>query len=138
MTIGRLLRSASLIVVIGCTLPHRRSADHLPAEAAFPPLPQHVTVEVLNAGGVPGAARTAALRLRHAGLDVVFIGNAADGRENSDSTRILVRTGDSAGSGRVTAVLGPARVIDAPDSTRLVDLTILVGRQVSSGAKQSR
>ena len=100
----------------------------------WPPLDRHVVVEVLNAGGKAGAARDASLRLRKGGLDVVYWGNAreADRDTAPRRPRILVRRGDTAGTGRVQEVLGAAEVVDAPDSIPLVDLTIQVWRDPPS------
>ncbi|MGH7524213.1 MAG: LytR C-terminal domain-containing protein [Gemmatimonadales bacterium] len=86
-------------------------------------------VEVLNAGGPPGAARVGTLLLRRARLDVVAFGNAAPALAHQLQNEVMVRRGDTTGVGRVIAVLGSAQVVDALDSTRMVDLTVLLGRQ---------
>ncbi len=88
-----------------------------------------VTVEVLNAGGRPGAARVGALTLRRAGLDVVYFGNAEAAA--FDSTRIVVRRGNLAAGERVRTALKLGRVSLEPDSTRLLDVTVLLGRDFS-------
>jgi hypothetical protein len=79
---------------------------------------------------VTGAGREAALKLRHAGLDVVDFEDAA--MEMIDTIRrdhrILIRRGDSLGTGRIAEVLGSSTVIDDPDPTRLVDITVLLAR----------
>ena len=85
-----------------------------------------VVVEVLNAGGRPGAARLGALALRRAGIDVVYFGNADAGA--LDSTQIVVRRGSVATGQRVRAALKLGRVSVEPDSTRLLDVTVLLGR----------
>ena len=87
---------------------------------------ERVVVEVLNAGGRPGAARLGALALRRAGIDVVYFGNADAGA--LDSTQIVVRRGSVATGQRVRAALKLGRVSVAPDSTRLLDVTVLLGR----------
>lgn len=96
------------------------------------PLPRVVTVEVQNGGDRPGAARDAALRLRRARLDVVAWGNAPLSLKDTLTTmvRVLVRRGDTTGAGRVAEVFGDVEVIDAPDPRRLVDLTVVIPRQV--------
>ena len=95
--------------------------------AAWPPLPRRVTVEVLNAGGISGAARAGELQLRHAGLDVVSWAN--DTGHALARTEVLVRRGDTTGVGRVTSALGyPPLLLDSADATRLVDLTVKLGR----------
>jgi hypothetical protein len=95
-------------------------------------LPRVVTVEVLNGGDRPGAARDAALRLRRARLDVVSWGNAPAPLKDTVTTqvRVLVRRGDSTGVGRVEEVFGNVEVQDVPDPRRLVDLTVVMPRQV--------
>lgn len=85
-----------------------------------------VVVEVLNASGRSGLARAGALTLRRAGLDVVYFGNAAEGP--LDSTRILVRRGALEAGTRVRAALHTGRVIQEPDTARLLDVTVLLGR----------
>jgi len=88
-----------------------------------------VMVEVLNAGGRPGAARVGALTLRRAGLDVVYFGNADAG--SLDSTRIVVRRGNLAAGQRVRAALKLGSVSLELDSSRLLDVTVLLGRDFS-------
>ncbi len=85
-----------------------------------------VVVEVLNASGRPGLARAGALTLRRAGLDVVYFGNAAEGP--LDSTRILVRRGALEAGTRVRTALQVGRVSLEPDTARLLDVTVLLGR----------
>lgn len=92
-------------------------------------LPKRVTVEVLNSGKVPGAGRAGTLLLRRAGLDVVYFGNADAKLADRERNQVLVRGGDTSGVGRVVEALGDAEVIDAPDRTRLVDLTVLLGKK---------
>jgi len=86
-----------------------------------------LTVEVLNASGRLGGARAGALTLRRAGIDVVYFGNAAE-PGTLDSTRILVRRGAVEVGTRVRAALKFGTVTLAPDTARLVDVTVLLGR----------
>jgi hypothetical protein len=99
-------------------------------ERTWQSLPRIVTVEVHNGGGTPGAARDAALRLRRARLDVVAWGNAPVNLRDTTTgqVRVLVRRGDTTGTGRVAEVFGNVEVIEAPDPRRLVDLTVVVPR----------
>jgi hypothetical protein len=83
-----------------------------------------VRVEVLNASRVRGLARRATVRLRDLGYDVVSSGNTAETR---DSTLVLVRRGDAAVGERVALGLGGARVEERPDTSRYVDVSVLVG-----------
>jgi len=86
-----------------------------------------ILVEVLNASGRAGLARSGALVLRRAGIDVVYFGNAADAAI-LDSTRIVVRRGARASGERVREALRLGRVFEEPDSTRLLDVSVLLGR----------
>jgi len=90
-------------------------------------LPRRVTVEVLNSTRMPGVARVATALLRGAGLDVVYFGGADTTLRGRAHNEVLVRRGDTTGVGRIIAALGHASVIDAPDPTREVDLTVVIG-----------
>lgn len=83
-----------------------------------------IKVEVLNASGVRGLARQATFYLRDAGFDVVSNGNSG---ERSDSTVVLVRSGRMDWGALAAKALGGARVEARPDSSRYLDLTILLG-----------
>ena len=85
-------------------------------------------MEVLNASGRPGLARVATRVLRHAGIDVLTFGNAPDAGDALDSTRIVVRRGGTDVGERVRAALGAGRVAVELDSARLLDASVLVGR----------
>ncbi|MEX2527157.1 MAG: LytR C-terminal domain-containing protein [Gemmatimonadota bacterium] len=91
---------------------------------------ERVRVEVLNAGGMVGAARAATDELRDQGFDVVYYGNApAFGR---DTTLILDRTHWPEAAHRVAdaleQTLGRLEVRTEPDSTLYVDVTVLLGK----------
>jgi hypothetical protein len=89
------------------------------------PADAHIRVEVLNATDTKGLARRAMLVLRDAGFDVVFFGNSG---ERADTTRILDRSGHSEWAALAARAMGPAHVQQLPDSSRFLDLTVLVGR----------
>ncbi len=74
-----------------------------------------IVVEVLNASGKPGNARVGTRVLRRAGIDVVYFGNAP------------VRRGSADVGNRVRRALGTGRVQVQPDSTRLLDASVLLG-----------
>lgn len=84
-----------------------------------------ITVEVLNANGRAGDARIGTQRLRRAGIDVVYFGNA--GEHGLDSTRIIVRRGAEKAGERVRAALGQGRVEVQRDSAKLLDVSVLLG-----------
>jgi hypothetical protein len=102
------------------------------APEEWDPLPRIVTVEVQNGGDRPGAARDAALRLRRARLDVVAWGNAPLALRDTATSmvRVLVRRGDTTGTGRIGEVFGAVEIVDAPDPRRLVDLSVIVPREI--------
>jgi hypothetical protein len=85
-----------------------------------------VRVQVLNATMTRGLARRATELLRDRGFDVVDVGTAAP-REQGDSTFVLDRSGHPDWAQRVAAAMGAARVISRPDSSRYLDVTVLVG-----------
>jgi len=84
-----------------------------------------ITAEVLNANGRAGDARVGTRLLRDAGIDVVYFGNASE--SGLDSTRIIVRRGASTVGERVRAVLGQGRVVVELDSSKLLDVSVLLG-----------
>lgn len=83
-----------------------------------------IKVEVLNATNIRGLARRGTAVMRDLGFDVVNSGNSS---EKLDSTTVIVR-GDRMDWGELAARgLGGARVIARPDTSRYLDLTILLG-----------
>jgi hypothetical protein len=90
---------------------------------AVPPSTDRVVVEVLNGTTTSGLARVGARVLRRAGFDVVYLATAA----KVDSTTVLVRRGEVAAGERVRKALGTGRVKAARDSTRHVDVTVILG-----------
>ncbi len=95
----------------------------VPAARAAPG--ERVRVEVLNAAGVPGLARTATRRLRERGFDVVYFGNARGFAP--ETTLVIDRVGQEALARDVAAALGVERVRSRPDSTLLLEVTVVVG-----------
>jgi hypothetical protein len=63
--------------------------------------------------------------LRDRGFDVLETGTAPD---QLDSTLVLDRSGHPDWAKRVAAALGGARVEARPDSSRYLDVTVLLGR----------
>jgi hypothetical protein len=116
------MRGAALLAVVllsgcggGSNQAHPIPGDNGPA----------ITVEVLNANGRAGDARIGTRLLRQAGIDVVYFGNAAEA--GLDSTRIIVRRGQVKAGERVRSALGTGRVEVQLDSTRLLDVSVLLG-----------
>jgi hypothetical protein len=83
-----------------------------------------VRVQVLNASGIRGLGRRATITLRDRGFDVVEVGNAPERR---DSTLVLDRSGHGDWASLVAGVLGGAAVEARPDSSRYLDVTVLLG-----------
>ncbi|CAN5838712.1 MAG: LytR C-terminal domain-containing protein [Gemmatimonadetes bacterium] len=94
-----------------------------PGESANAP---HVRVEVLNAANVPGLAREGTRRLREAGFDVVYFGNA--GGEPQGESVVLDRAGELETARQVARVLGIAQVRSAPNKELYLDVSVLLGR----------
>jgi hypothetical protein len=84
-----------------------------------------VRVQVVNASTTRGLARRATRWLRGRGFDVVEVGTS---RERLDSTVVLDRSGHPEWASRAANAMGGARVEARPDSSRYLDLTVLVGR----------
>jgi hypothetical protein len=93
-----------------------------------------ITVEVLNANGRAGDARVGTRLLRQAGIDVVYFGNAAE--SGLDSTRIIVRRGADKVGERVRAALGQGRVEVQLDSSKLLDVSVLLGADFAPPASR--
>jgi hypothetical protein len=94
-------------------------------ERPVPSLDSGRRIEVLNAAGRSGLARTATDRLRAAGYDVVFFGNA--GNRADTLSIVLDRVGKLDLAQAVGRQLGITRVETALDSTRLVEVTVILG-----------
>lgn len=127
--IGGAVAFVAVVLLVGRLVRRAPPEEHVFAPRVWEPLPRRVEVEVLNAGGVAGAGRAGMLLLRRAGLDVVFLGNADSAQRGRDRNQVIVRRADTSGVGRVVEALGDAEVVRLPDSARLVDLSVLLGRQ---------
>lgn len=107
-----------------------------PANAAPPSVDGPATrVEVLNGSGRPGLARSATERLRAAGFDVVYFGNAGEPRGLS---LVLDRGGADAGARRAAAALGIRDVRTEPNAVRMVDVTVMLGKDWPPKADTAR
>ncbi len=130
----RLIRGAAgvlalLLFVAGIVFAVRQPSTRAPQAIrqrvdAEAPAGVRIRVEVLNATRVRGLARRATMHLRDRGFDVVTVGTA---REARDSTLVLDRSGNVQWASLVARALGGARVEEAPDSSRYLDVTVLVG-----------
>lgn len=91
-----------------------------------------IRVEVLNATNTPGLARRATFHLRDRGFDVVASGNSRDPR---DSVVVLDRSGHPEWAQLVARAMGGAAIEVHPDSSRYLDVTVLVGASWRPPAK---
>lgn len=93
--------------------------------SARAPAGVRVVVRVVNASGVRGLARRATLVLRDFGYDVVDYDSERTGR---DDTQIVVHTGHTEWAGHLQRALGVGTITTSADTSRYVDLTVLLGR----------
>ena len=85
---------------------------------------QRIRVQVLNGTKVRGLARRATTLLRDRGFDVVEMGTISDTR---DTTLVLDLSGHPDWANRVARVLAPARVEARRDTSRYLDIAIILG-----------
>lgn len=84
-----------------------------------------IRVQVLNATATRGLARRATGYLRDRGFDVVDMATAPQSR---DSTLIIDHSGNPEWARLVSRAFGGAAVEHGPDSSRYLDVTVLIGR----------
>lgn len=139
---GRALLPILLLVVIaigaawwwraarGPDVPSARSAPAVGAaridvpDAQRAPDGVRIRVQVLNATRTRGLARRATFMLRDRGFDVVETGTAPLQR---DSTLVVHHGGNPDWAARVARAMGGARVETRPDSSRYLDVSVLIG-----------
>ena len=121
-TLGLALVGAVLAAATATALPARhgsgRVADRTDRSG------QRVRVQVLNATRVRGLGRRAMLYLRDQGFDVVEVGTT---KVLQDTTLVLDRSRHPEWARNVATSLGEARIETRPDSSRYLDVTVLVG-----------
>ena len=122
--LGLALVAGSVYGFRACTDVAFRGPARQRAVARVVPDSLRIRIEVLNASGIRGLARQATFHLRDLGFDVVSSGNSA---ERFDSTLVLVRSGRMDWAELAAQALGGARIEARPDSSRYLDLTILIG-----------
>jgi hypothetical protein len=122
-----------LLVLGGATwVLHARQVVRGPLTAVLPrtsgpraPADVRVRVQVLNTTKTRGLARRATRLLRDRGFDVVELGTTTP---MLDTTLVLDRSGHPAWAASVAELLRPARAVARPDSSRYLDVTVLLGR----------
>jgi LytR cell envelope-related transcriptional attenuator len=91
---------------------------------ALPGVNSGKRVEVLNGSGRSGLARLATDQLRMAGFDVVYLGNAP---KQAKSSVAFDRVGKIELARAVAKTLGIARAETSRDTTRLVEVSVILG-----------
>jgi hypothetical protein len=91
-----------------------------------------IRVEVINTTTQRGLGRRAMFFLRDQGFDVV---RYASGSAPRDSTQIIDRSGHREWADLVAKALGVTRVVVEVDSTRYLDVSVLLGRDWRPPAK---
>jgi len=99
-----------------------RNADDTAYSA---PAGGEIQVQVLNGCGEPELALRVARYLRARGCDVVEMGNAD--HFHYRTTRVVAKSGDPEAARRVRDALGAGEVAVDPDSTLLLDVTVVIG-----------
>lgn len=126
--------AALVVVVLGASayVLRARKGSHRPLAAVLtrqsvPRAPEgvRVRVQVLNTTRTRGLARRATRLLRDRGFDVVEIGTTGP---TLDSTLVLDRSGHPEWATTIATILTPARSVARPDSSRYLDVTVLLGR----------
>jgi len=132
---GRLLAGAALVVIAGAGVafallrkqptPVRSTAlGRLVAKEVTAPPDTRVRVEIINGTKTRGLARRATRLLRDRGFDVVTYSTS---ERTQDSTVVLDRSNHSDWARLVAQALGGARVEARPDTSRYVDVTVVLG-----------
>jgi hypothetical protein len=116
------------LVAIGATALVQMRTHRVPIA---PPPPRirapdgvRIRVQVLNATKIHGLARRATLLLRDRGFDVVETGNVNDSR---DTTLVLDLSNHPEWAARVAQLFGNARVEARHDSSRYLDVAVVLG-----------
>ncbi len=99
-----------------------RDETYAPADARAPENVR-IKVEVLNATQTRGLARRATLYLRDRGFDVVGSGNVSEQR----TTSIVYDRSSHPEWAKLVARAMNAPVVSRPDSSRYLDVTVLIG-----------
>jgi hypothetical protein len=102
---------------------HSTAAPSIPRDARAPE-GVRVRVEVLNGTKTRGLARRATMLLRDRGFDVLETGTVSEAR---DTTIVYDLTGHPDWANRVARVFMPSRVETRTDSSRHLDIAVVLG-----------
>jgi hypothetical protein len=118
--------AALLVVPVGATAVRSKAAHRIVGVAAPDRAPDsvRVRVQVLNGTSTRGLARRATAVLRDHGFDVVEMGTLNDTR---DTTLVLDLSGHPEWAKRVARALAPARIEARTDSSRYLDIAVVLG-----------
>jgi hypothetical protein len=122
--------AACAVLITSAIVGRRRYGLHAPTPPPPPPADARapagarIRVQVLNGTKTRGLARRATMLLRDRGFDVVEIGTT---NENRDTTLVLDLSGHPDWTRRVARALGSARVETRIDSSRYLDITVVLG-----------
>lgn len=83
-----------------------------------------IRVQVLNGTTTRGLARRATMVLRDRGFDVVEMGTVVS---SNDTTVVLDLSGHPDWAARVAKLFPPARVVTRADSSRYLDIAVILG-----------
>ena len=125
---GRIILVFLILCVIGWTVWLAVNAfstpkvNYAPVDARAPE-ETRIKVEVLNATQTKGLARRATLYLRERGFDVVGSGNVTEQR----ATTIVYDRSSHPEWARLVARAMNAPVVARPDTSRYLDVTVLIG-----------
>lgn len=89
---------------------------------------KNIKIEVLNGGGIPGAATKAADTLKGQGYDIVKIGNVSGITYNN--TQIINRTDDKSVVDNLKKMFKNAIVVDDTGGNNDADVTIILGKNI--------
>ncbi|HJU74072.1 MAG TPA: LytR C-terminal domain-containing protein [Gemmatimonadaceae bacterium] len=127
--------SLLLVILAGALIARRAEAPaskELEGARIIPADSARILVEVINTTTQRGLARQAMFFLRDRGFDVV---RYASGSPPRDSTQVIDRTGNRERATLVAKALGVSSVAVVIDSTRYLDVTVLLGRDWRPPAK---
>jgi len=128
---GRVLTAAIVVLVLvaagtaGSMLRRsHRSVVAAPTVEIRAPEGARIRVQVLNGTKTRGLARRATILLRDRGFDVVETGTTTNA---SDTTLVLDLSGHPAWAATVAKLFQPARVATRADSSRYLDVAVVLG-----------
>ena len=120
----RVVSLGAVIAVVGGTALVTARSPAAASRVEAPPNGR-IRVQVLNATATRGLARRATTYLRDRGFDVVDVATAPEARV---STLVIDRSGHPEWAHLVARALGTVAVEARLDSSRYLDVTVLVGR----------